>query len=324
MLSRMMTALVALGLCAGASAGSGAAETIDLGRGTPPYRLFIPSRHAAAAGGSAALVVMLHGCNQDAAAVASGTKWNAVAEDKGFFVLYANQAQGRNPLNCWNWFLPGNQRAGAGEPAEIIAAIDEVETRFPIDKRKVFVAGLSAGGAMAAILLSCYPERFAAGAISSGLPYGIVNGAWEALTVMAHGPGERRLTSPCDPHSFRGGIFVVQGSEDRVVNPRNAERVLRDFVPASATDWQTTQVPANASSLGYQVTRISDRGRLVAERVLVEKADHAWMGGTAGIPYCDARGPAATAMIWAFFATVAREGAPLVAANENTRVLAAR
>lgn len=294
-------AIVALAnLCLGNQARAG--EMIDFGDGTPPYKLFLPSKSA---GPSTALVVMLHGCEQDATTIATGTKWNALAENHGFYVLYANQERGRNMLNCWNWFLPGNQQAGRGEPAVIMAAIDRAQSQFPIDRRKVYVAGMSAGGAMAAILLSCYPDRFAAGAISAGLPYGMVEGVGEAFRLMANGPAEgTRVQAACDPGKFHGGVIVVQGMSDQIVNPKNADRLLADFVPANATKWQTTDMPAIGQSLGYHLTNVVAAGRLVAQRLLVERADHAWIGGTAGMPYCDPHGPNATEMIWSFFSSL--------------------
>jgi poly(hydroxyalkanoate) depolymerase family esterase len=317
---RIILAVTMVGLCAGAQAQAG--ETVDLHRGTPSYQLFVPT---AAAPGGGALVVMLHGCNQDATSVATGTNWNALAEGKGFFVLYANQQRGRNGLNCWNWFTPENQKAGSGEPAEIMASVDEVLSHYPIDRRRVYLAGMSAGGAMAAILLSCYPNRFAAGAINSGLPYGIVDGMWDAFTVMGSGPGHRtRRQAACDPQAFHGGVMVVQGLADSVVNPGNAGRVLADFVPSDATQQQTVDVPPAAGSLGYHLTTISSAGRLVAQQLLVEKADHAWVGGAAGVPYCDPRGPNTTAMIWSFFAAVTNEGTAVAAgAWDPKRVVSA-
>jgi poly(hydroxyalkanoate) depolymerase family esterase len=295
-MTRMWIAILLLGL--GCAAEARAGETVELGGDAPAYRLFVPSRPA---GGAAPLLVMLHGCNQDAASIAAGTRWNLLAEEKGFFVLYANQPASRNPMKCWNWFLPADQKVGGREPAEIIAAIDRVETHYPIDRRRVYVAGMSAGGAMAAILMSCYPARFAAGAISSGLPYGVADNTMEAFSVMAQGSGKRAHNPSCDPHAFHGGVMVVQGLSDDVVNPANADRVLTDFLPSQATQWQTTDVPATGQSLAYHLTTVSADGRLVAERLLVEHADHAWMGGAAGMPYCDPHGPKTTEMIWSFF-----------------------
>jgi len=307
---RALLVIVLVALCGGPAL---AGETVTVGQGTPPYRLFIPSAPAA---GGAPLVVMLHGCNQDATSVAAGTNWNAQAESKGFFVLYANQQRNRNGFNCWNWFLPGNQQAGAGEPAEIMASVDEVLAHYPmIARHRVYVSGLSAGGAMAAILLSCYPSRFAAGAIYSGLPYGIVNGMWDAFSLMASGPGQRpRQQTACDPHAFHGGVIVVQGSSDRVVNPKNADRLLADFIPANATQRRVVDVPPSNYSLGYRLTTVSSTGGLVAEQVVVDQADHAWMGGASGVAYCDPRGPNTTAMIWSFFAGMEPSGT-IVAAS---------
>ncbi|HEX4046871.1 MAG TPA: PHB depolymerase family esterase [Elusimicrobiota bacterium] len=259
---------------------------------TPPDKLFVPSR----LDGPAPLVVVLHGCEQDADAIAAGTRWNDLAEKEGFLVLYPNQQWGLNPYNCWNWFLPANEAPGFGEPAEIVAAIEAVKNFYPVDASRVYVAGISAGGAEAATLLSCYPDEFAAGAIHSGVAYGLVADAFSAQDVMKDGPGDRPRLGVCDPASFKGSVMIVQGSTDAVINPLNAERLATDF--ARDAGRSVASVPPSGGIDGYR--RIDFAGGRVRE-LLVDGLGHAWSGGAPGASATDPRGPDATALMWSFF-----------------------
>jgi poly(hydroxyalkanoate) depolymerase family esterase len=239
------------------------------GAGTvlPLDKVFVPTDLT----GKVPLVVVLHGCQQDADSIAAVTRWNELAEKEKFMVLYPNQQWGRNPYNCWNWFLPINQAAGVGEPAEIAAAVEAAVLEYPVDPRRVFVTGISAGGAEAATLLSCYPALFAAGAVHSGVAYGVAATASDALAVMKDGPAGRPRAGWCDPSAYRGGVFVVHGSSDAVIAPSNADRTASDFSGASV------------------------------KKLIVPGLGHAWSGGAPGLPYSDPRGPDATGLMWAFF-----------------------
>ncbi|MBI3564947.1 MAG: PHB depolymerase family esterase [Elusimicrobia bacterium] len=259
--------LAALLLASAARAEPGRRAFPAGGHLAPADRLFVPSKPKV----PAALVVMLHGCEQDADAVAAVTRWDALAEREGFFVLYPNQQWGRNPYNCWNWFFPYNQAAGYGEPAEIAASVRAVLALHPVDRARVFVAGLSSGGAEAAVMLACYPDLFAAGAVHSGVSYALVSDAAGALEVMKRGPEGRRGGGLCDPAASSGGALVVHGAADPVIAPANADRLVADFSGGPS------------------------------RKVLVEGLGHAWSGGPAGLPYSDPKGPDATALMWAFF-----------------------
>lgn len=262
----------------------------------PADQLFVPSHPQA----PAALVVMLHGCQQDAAASAAATRWDELAEREGFFVLYPNQQWGRNPYNCWNWFFPYNQAAGFGEPAEIAAAVMAVKTLHAIDSSRVFVAGISAGGAEAATMLACYPEMFAAGAVHSGVSYALTADAADALDLMKNGPGTRRNSGLCDPASFTGGVLVLHGSADPVIAPSNADRVAADFAGKSAARGAPSSTPVDGNRYGWTTTDLAG-GRV--REVLVEGLGHAWSGGAAGANATDPRGPDSTGMMWKFFST---------------------
>lgn len=238
----------------------------------PADKIYVPSNLK----GRAPLVVVLHGCEQDADAIAASTRWNALAEKEGFLVLYPNQQWGRNPYNCWNWFLPLNQSAVAGEPAEIAAAATAAKVVYPVDPDRVYVAGISAGAATAATMLSCYPDLFAAGGIHSGVSYGLAATPGEALDVMKNGPGSRKNGGLCDPGAYKGSVFVIHGSSDAVIAPSNADRLVADFSGARVRE------------------------------MIVPGLGHAWSGGAAGLPASDPNGPDATALLWSFFSAAKR------------------
>ncbi|MFI5346339.1 MAG: alpha/beta hydrolase family esterase [Elusimicrobiota bacterium] len=233
----------------------------------PADKIFVPSHMDS----PAPLVVILHGCEQDADAIAAVARWNALAEKEGFLVLYPNQQWGRNPYNCWNWFVPINQAPGLGEQAEIIAAIFAAKARYPVDPARVYAAGISAGASTVVDLLSCYPDVFAGGGVHSGVAYGIALNPVDALDVMKNGPGSRARAGLCDPAAFRGGVMIVQGSADTVINPANADRIAADFSGATV------------------------------RTVLVPGLGHAWSGGAPDLPASDPKGPDATALMWSFF-----------------------
>jgi poly(hydroxyalkanoate) depolymerase family esterase len=291
------SAVLALLLASGASASGerGFLTFLAAGPFAPAYKIYVPASLPAAA----PLVVVLHGCEQDADAIAASTRWNALAEKEGFLVLYPNQQRGLNPFNCWNWYLPLNQAPGWGEPALIMSAIGSAKALYPVDASRVYVAGISAGGATAAALLSCYPDSFAAGAVHSGVAYGLAADALTAQAVMKNGPDGRARLGLCDPASFHGGVFIVQGSSDPAVNPSNAARLADDFAGKGAARAVTAAAP-RGGQYGYKVVDIAGKGARVRE-VLVDGLGHAWSGGAPGASATDPRGPDATAMMWSFF-----------------------
>jgi poly(hydroxyalkanoate) depolymerase family esterase len=284
---------------AGAAANRGFQTFAAAGVALPPDKIFVPSR----LDGPAPLVVVLHGCEQDADAIAASTRWNALAEKEGFLVLYPNQQWGLNPYNCWNWFLPMNETPGIGEPAAIMGAIWAAKASYSVDPSRVFVAGISAGGAEAATMLSCYPGEFAAGAIHSGVAYGVAADPSAAQDVMKNGPGDRASAGVCDPSSFKGSVFILQGSSDTAVNPANAERLVTDFAGKGASR-VVAVVPPSGETYGYRRIDLAD-GRV--REVLVDGLGHAWSGGAPGASATDPRGPDATGLMWSFFSTARRK-----------------
>jgi poly(hydroxyalkanoate) depolymerase family esterase len=275
------------------------------------------------------LVCMLHGCTQDPASFAAATLMNDAADRYGFVAVYPQQDRGDNPQGCWNWFLPEHQARGAGEPASIVAIIRELAgTMSPstIDTRRVFVAGLSAGGAMAAILAATYPDVFAAVAVHSGLAYRSATTMGAAFTAMAHGGGDPSALGHA-AHAAMGDLarpvpsMVVHGSADTTVAPVNADRVLQQSMTANrlaAPDTcdldiagpTTTSRGRVKDGHAYTRSRWTDRrGALMHELLIVDGLGHAWSGGTPGGSYADPRGPDAAEALWRFFEAVADQPA---------------
>jgi len=275
------------------------------------------------------LVCMLHGCTQDPASFAAATLMNDAADRYGFVAVYPQQDRGDNPQGCWNWFLPEHQARGAGEPASIAAIIRElIGTTSPstIDTSRVFVAGLSAGGAMAAILAATYPDLFVAVAVHSGLAYRSATTMGAAFTAMAHGGGDPSALGHA-AHAAMGDLarpvpsMVVHGSADTTVAPVNADRVLQQSMTANrlaAPDTcdldiagpTTTSRGRVKDGHAYTRSRWTDRrGALMHELLIVDGLGHAWSGGTPGGSYADPRGPDAAEALWRFFEAVADQPA---------------
>ena len=258
--------------------------------GTRAYKFFIPP---AASNDALPLIVMLHGCSQDADDFAAGTCMNDLARERGFYVLYPEQTRHANSSGCWNWFKHNHQARGQGEPAILAGMARDVMARYVIDPRRVYVAGLSAGGAMAAILGDAYPDMFAAVGVHSGLPTGSATNLPAALGVMKTGAATPARTGATPP------TIVFHGDKDTTVHPMNGERV------AEAIAGRTTPDSSRARcSNGREFTRrIYTRpdGRVVAEHWVVHGAGHAWSGGSARGSYTDANGPNASEEMLRFF-----------------------
>lgn len=276
------------------------------------------------------LVCLLHGCTQDAAGFATATLMNDAADRHRFIAVYPQQERAQNPQGCWNWFLPAHQRRGAGEPESIAALVRELigtPSHWTIDPRRVFVAGLSAGGAMAAVLAATYPDLFAALAVHSGLPYGSATSAGSAFTAMSHGSRDR-VGHGRALHAAMGRLartvptLVIHGSADRTVAPINGDQVLEQWMTANRLAAPETcdldiAHPSTRSNgrveggLAYTHSQWTDRrGSLMHELLKVDGLGHAWSGGAPGGSYTDPRGPDATATICRFFARVGADQSP--------------
>ncbi|HET7729765.1 MAG TPA: PHB depolymerase family esterase [Usitatibacter sp.] len=263
--------------------------------GTRQYKLYVP---AEAGDGPMPLVVMLHGCTQSPDDFAAGTRMNALGARHGFLVAYPAQASAANPNRCWNWFRREDQRRDHGEPSLIAGIVGAIKARHRVDDRRVFVAGLSSGGAMAATLGATYPELFAAVGVHSGLPHGAARDLPSGLAAMRSGaPG---ASVPAVP------TIVFHGDRDTLVNPRNAEELVAQQMRGHPGLVLAADPPAEAN--GYAYTRRSARsasGQALVEHWIVHGAGHVWSGGSPQGSHTDARGPDASGEMLRFFLAAA-------------------
>jgi poly(hydroxyalkanoate) depolymerase family esterase len=245
--------------------------------GTRFYKLYIPARYR---GQALPLVVMLHGCKQTPDDFAAGTRMNELAEEKGFLVAYPAQAWRANVERCWNWFREHHQGRDAGEPALIAGITRQVIARYNVDADRVYIAGLSAGGSMAAVMAATYPELYAAIGIHSGLPYASARGAASALSAMKW----KRMGAPVPPPSLP--TIVFHGDADTTVHPSNGEYAME----------QASSESGEAGGRSYTRTRSR-----AFEHWLIHGGGHAWSGGDGSAPYADAKGPDASREMLRFF-----------------------
>ena len=264
-------------------------------------------------GAAVPLVCMLHGCTQDAASFAAATRMNETADRHGFIAVYPQQDRGDNQQGCWNWFLSEHQERDTGEPAWIAALVRELlgtTSAWSIDPSRIFVVGLSAGGAMAAILAAAHADLFAAVAVHSGLAHGSATDLKGAFAAMAHGAAGRGARARPDRPT---PSIVIHGTADRTVAVANAEHVLAQAMNANRLAAPETcdldvHRPTTSSrgqidgGHAYTRARWTDRrGALMHELLKVDGLGHAWSGGAAGGSYTDPRGPNASEAIWRFF-----------------------
>jgi poly(hydroxyalkanoate) depolymerase family esterase len=260
--------------------------------GARDYKLFEPVRD----GRALPLVVMLHGCTQDPDDFARGTRMNALAREAGFVVLYPAQSRRANAQRCWNWFKHNHQARGKGEPAILAGMVQQVIADHAIDPARVYVAGLSAGGAMAAILGDAYPDLFAAIGVHSGLPTGSATDVQTAFAAMGGGVqtvrrSPRRAATP--------PTIVFHGDADTTVHVVNSERIL-----TAAGLFARPDVRRGASPMGVPYScrvYVDAQGQERAEEWTIHGAGHAWSGGDLAGSYTDPRGPDASAEMLRFF-----------------------
>jgi poly(hydroxyalkanoate) depolymerase family esterase len=269
--------------------------------GQRSYKLYVPGGHRNA---PLPLIVMLHGCTQDADDFAAGTRMNLLAEQHGFVVAYPIQPQSANTSKCWNWFKPGDQKRDQGEPSLIAGITREILALENIDPNRVYVAGLSAGGAMAAIMGQTYPDLYAAIGIHSGLPVGRAHDLPSALAAMRGGK-----FTPHAMHTSRPGNrdtpertctrIVFHGDADATVHPSNAIELMRGFRVSEATsDGASSAKPATRH---HSVQRMKSRDGTDGELWTIHGAPHAWSGGSSNGSYTDPAGPDASTEMVRFF-----------------------
>ena len=270
--------------------------------GTRSYKLYIPSGYT---GQAVPLIVMLHGCTQNPDDFATGTRMNELSEEHTFLVAYPAQAGNANMQKCWNWFQSTDQQRGRVEPSLIAGITSQVIDEYEVAEGRVYVAGMSAGGAMAAIMGSTYPDLYAAVGVHSGLAPGSAHDMSSAFTAMRQGGpvvahkdvagGEYRETLP---------TILFHGDGDTTVHPRNGECLLAHL--ARGGNGSSPRVSTSQGQVpgGYKYTRFTYRdaeGRDLVERWSVHGLGHAWSGGTYPGSYTDPRGPDASAEMVRFF-----------------------
>lgn len=279
-------------LPAGARFDSG---TFACAAGERAYLLYIP---ASAQAGVKGLVVMLHGCGQAPQDFAAGTAMNRHAEQNGLAVLYPAQARGANAQSCWNWFSKADQRRDRGEPAILSAMTRKIAADHDIDAGRIFVAGLSAGGAMALILGTVYPDLYAAVGVHSGLPYGAAGDMASAFAVMAGQAASGGVTRPA---AKLPPVIVFHGSADTTVHPDNGLRIAQEALPQTGPQVQSVD-RGQAGGRNYVRSVTSGTGSApMVEHWLVEGMGHAWSGGDGAGSYTDTQGPDASAEMLRFF-----------------------
>lgn len=255
--------------------------------GTRTYKLYIPATRPRG------LVVMLHGCNQTPDDFAIGTAMNDVAEINGLLIAYPHQAQIHNPSSCWNWFRPADQMRGQGEPAVLAGIVQELASEFRLCREQTFVAGLSAGGAMALVMAQTYPDLIDAVGIHSGLDYKSASDVASAFAVMRGAPAQLVDAPRRAKPTVRAILF--HGASDRTVHPSNAEQIF-DRIRGPQDDSVSTEQGA-----GYTRTTFGSGKMPLLEVWSVQALGHAWSGGNPAGSFTEARGPNASAEMVRFF-----------------------
>lgn len=283
------------------------------------YKLYVPIRVA----DKPPLVVMLHGCTQSADDFACGTRMNRLADQHGFLVVYPEQSAQANTSKCWNWFKARDQVRDAGEPALIAGIVREVAARHGVDPRRIFVAGLSAGAAMAVVLGQAYPEVFAGVGAHSGLPYASAHDIPSALAAMkggrgrAHAGASRPSSGAAPTGAMRHAVptIVFHGDRDHTVQHANGVHIAEQAIHAfrqerdGLTLQSSTQRATAPAGRRYSRTVHADAdGTVRVESWTLHGAGHAWSGGHASGSYTDGTGPDASAEMIRFFMAIPRAG----------------
>lgn len=249
----------------------------------------------------APLVVALHGCTQTASDFAAGTRFDSVAELAGAYVVYPEQSVGANPNRCWNWFLPEHQGRDAGEPAQIISLVNDVVARHPIDRARIFVTGLSAGGALSAILAEQAPDLFAAVGIVAGVALHASHDIPSAFAAMRGRVATSQVSHVPRPSADYGRVRIAiwTGARDRVVMPQNADVLADQFrtmlgIPGDSGEPETRD---DAEIVRYR----DELGRVRIETWHIPSMAHAWSGGSFRGSHTHPKGPRASDELMAFF-----------------------
>lgn len=262
--------------------------------GSRPYRLYVPGSYQ---GQAMPLIVMLHGCTQSPEDFAAGTRMNEAAEANGFLVAYPAQTQAANASKCWNWFNTQEQQRDQGEPSLIAGITREIIGQYAIDSRRVYVAGLSAGGAAAAIMGTAYPDLYAAIGVHSGLACGAASDMMSAFGAMRQGHSGTILRSVSAPVP----AIVFHGDQDTTVHMSNGDAVIAQLMPHESLRTRTIEGRAEGGHAYSRTLHADPQGKILLEQWVVHGANHAWAGGSPAGSFTDPQGPDATAEMVRFF-----------------------
>lgn len=288
--------------------------------GTRTYKLYVPAAYDRGSEAAYPLVLMLHGCTQSPDDFAAGTRMNAMADQHGFLVAYPAQSPNANGSKCWNWFRPGDQGRTAGEPALLAGLTRELIQQHAVDPQRVYVAGLSAGAAMAVILGKTHPELYAGVGAHSGLPYRAARDVPSAFAAMGGTHGLGQAAAETDAHVRQSGgepaavvpLIVFHGDADRTVAPANGEALVKQAAGAAGEVLLTSQEKRVAGN-GRNYTRsvyTTVLGDPLVEYWEIHGAGHAWSGGSTRGTYTDPQGPDASAEMVRFFMQVKQKHRP--------------
>jgi poly(hydroxyalkanoate) depolymerase family esterase len=264
--------------------------------GSRAYRLFIPGRYQ---GQPLPLVVMLHGCTQSPDDFAAGTRMNFIAEEQTCFVVYPAQSSEANQAKCWNWFRTADQQRGRGEPSLIAGITRQIMRDYSVDPTRVYVGGLSAGAAAAAVMGATYNDLYAAIGVHSGLACGAAIDLPSAFVAMRQGGGsdDRAIAGDGPPVP----TIVFHGDRDMTVHPNNGDRILEQSIRTTSTQKQVHRGRIPGGHAYTRTIHTDASGRGIVERWSIHGAGHAWSGGSPAGSYTDPRGPDATREMLRFF-----------------------
>jgi poly(hydroxyalkanoate) depolymerase family esterase len=296
---------------AGALPGQFVNRSYSNAAGARAYKLYVPKTHSER---RMPLIVMLHGCTQNPDDFAAGTRMNELADEHGFLVAYPAQSPNANGANCWNWFNVSDQARDRGEPSLIAGITREVASSYRVDEQRIFVAGLSAGAAMAVILGATYPELFAGVGAHSGLPYGAADDVPSAFAAMRGGSGpisrrqdlRSRNSTPRIAPTRAPPTIVFHGDRDTTVHADNGSEIVAQAITLGRAHTggfnKSVQERLSANGREYTITTYRDSMmRPCIEQWVLHGAGHAWSGGCSSGSYIDEKGPDASAEMVRFF-----------------------
>jgi poly(hydroxyalkanoate) depolymerase family esterase len=309
--------------------GSWTGGTVKNSFGSRDYKLWLATGYRKEK--PAPLVLMLHGCMQKAEDLAALAGMNDLADEHNFLVAYPQQAVTSNPLGCWNWFDPKHQSRDAGEPALIAAVVQDIRSAYNIDAKRIYVAGISAGGAMAVVMATTYPELFAGLGVMAGVEYkaGItVEGGLASMKSGGPDPNQQGLLAFQTMQQSLGAakkrmpVIAFHGTKDPYLNPVNTEQLIAQWAQTNDylddgkdNDSVSIKSPLETKGAipnGYSYTRTQykdSHGRLLMEKWIVDGLGHAWSGSPIANQFADAKGPKASAETWRFFTETSLDSA---------------